>query len=53
MRAPRNAVIRPLSRSGDPFGLYGQAIKRTRWMPWQPEAMKDVKACDKRWGGGK
>ena len=22
--------------------LYGQAIKRTWWMPWQPEAMKDV-----------
>ena len=22
--------------------LYGQATKRTWWMPWQPEAMKDV-----------
>jgi hypothetical protein len=24
------------------LGLYGQAIKRTWWMPWQSEAMKDV-----------
>jgi hypothetical protein len=22
--------------------LYGQVNKRTWWMPWQPEAMKDV-----------
>ena len=22
--------------------LYGQAFKRAWWMPWQPEAMKDV-----------
>ena len=22
--------------------VYGQAIKRIRWMPWQLEAMKDV-----------
>jgi len=22
-------------------------LKRTRWMPRQPEAMKDVVACDK------
>ena len=42
-----------INRACDPFGLYGQAIKRTRWMPRQPEAMKDVIACDKRWGGGK
>ena len=35
------------NRRPDPFGLYGQAIKRIRWMPWQPEAMKDVEACDK------
>ena len=27
--------------------------KRARWMPWQPEAMKDVVACDKSRGGGK
>jgi len=35
------------------LGLYGQAIKRTRWMPRQPEAMKDVEACDKARRGGK
>ncbi len=33
--------------------LYGQATKRTRWMPWQSEAMKDVGACDKVRGAGK
>src|SRR5690606_41589579 len=27
--------------------LYGQVTKRTRRMPWQSEAMKDVVACDK------
>ena len=37
----------------DCFGLYGQVTKRTRWMPWQPEAMKDVVACDKARGAGK
>ena len=37
----------------DCFGLYSQVIKRTRWMPWQPEAMKDVVACDKLRGVGK
>ena len=41
------------NRRPDPFGLYGQAIKRTRWMPRQPEAMKDVEACDKARRGGK
>ena len=41
----RQIVVR--DRRPDPFGLYGQAIKRIRWMPWQPEAMKDVEACDK------
>ena len=35
------------------FVLYGQAIKRIRWMPWQLEAMKDVGACDKLRGVGK
>ena len=30
------------------FGLYDQVTKRTRWMPWQLEAMKDVGACEKR-----
>ena len=34
------------------FVLYGQAIKRIRWMPWQLEAMKDVGACDKARGAG-
>ena len=33
--------------------LYGQVIKRTGWMPWQLEAMKDVGACDKVRGAGK
>ena len=33
--------------------LYGQVIKRTRRMPWQLEAMKDVGACDKARGAGK
>ena len=32
--------------------LYGQVIKRTRWMPRQLEAMKDVGACDKVRGAG-
>ncbi len=40
-------------RRPDPFGLYGQAMKRIRWMPRQPEAMKDVEACDKARRGGK
>ena len=30
--------------------FYGQATKGKRWMPWDFEAMKDVKSCDKqRW----
>jgi hypothetical protein len=33
--------------------LYGQATKRTRWMPRQLEAMKDVGACEKSRGAGK
>ncbi len=32
--------------------VYGQANKRTWWMPRQLEAMKDVVACDKPRGGG-
>ena len=35
------------------LGLYGQAIKRIRWMPWRQQAMKDVVACDKPRGAGK
>ncbi len=44
----RWCVIRP---RGD-LGLYGQATKRIRWMPWQSEAMKDVAACEKCRGAG-
>ena len=39
-------------KSRDYLGLYGQVMKRTWWMPWQSEAMKDVTACDKLRGGG-
>ena len=35
------------------LGLYSQATKRIRWMPWESEAMKDVEACDKVRGAGK
>jgi hypothetical protein len=35
------------------LGLYGQANKRTWWMPRRQEAMKDVVACDKPRGAGK
>ena len=34
------------------LGLYGQANKRTRWMPWRSEAKKDVAACEKCRGAG-
>jgi hypothetical protein len=37
----------------DYLGLYGQANKRIRWMPWRQQAMKDVAACDKPRGAGK
>ena len=37
---------------GDDLRLYGQANKRTRWMPWRSEAMKDVAACEKYGGAG-
>ena len=40
----KNALFDQLK---DFFGLYGQVTKRTRWMPWQSEAMKDVVICDK------
>ena len=33
--------------------LYGQAFKRAWWMPWQPEAMKDVVGYDKPRGAAK
>ena len=34
-------------RGLDILGLYSQVTKRTRWMPWQSEAKKDVVICDK------
>ncbi len=37
----------------DVLGLYGQVNKRTWWMPWRQQAMKDVAACDKPRGAGK
>ena len=33
--------------------LYGQVNKRAWWMPWQPEAKKDVVDCDKSRGAVK
>ena len=42
--APRRANV---------LGLYGQVNKRTWWMPWRQQAMKDVVACDKPRGAGK
>ena len=33
--------------------LYGQVNKRTWWMPWQPEAKKDVVDCEKHRGAVK
>ncbi len=41
-------IVRP----GGDFGLYDQANKRLRWMPWRSEAKKDVAACEKRGGAG-
>ena len=35
------------------LGLEGQVNKRIRWMPWRPQAMKDVAACEKLRGAGK
>jgi hypothetical protein len=35
------------------LGLYGQVNKRTWWMPWQPEAKKDVVDCEKSRGAVK
>ena len=37
----------------DVLGLYGQANKRIRWMPWRQEAMKDVVSCEKLRGAAK
>ena len=41
-----------LPYTGGILRLYGQANKRTRWMPWRSEAMKDVAACEKARGVG-
>ena len=35
------------------LGLYGQVNKRTWWMPWRQQAMKDVVICDKPRGADK
>ena len=40
------------SRTGC-LGLYGQVNKRTWWMPWRQQAMKDVVICDKPRGADK
>ena len=29
------------------LGVFGQATKGVRWMPWRQESMKDVASCDK------
>ena len=42
-----------VSQQVENLRLYGQAIKRTWWMPWQLEAMKDVVDCDKSRGAVK
>ncbi len=47
-----SAIEKFVSRIIQLLELYGQATKRIRWMPWQLEAMKDVGACEKLWGGG-
>jgi hypothetical protein len=55
LRSSSNGHKRPADRhaSADDLGLYSQATKRIRWMPWQSEAMKDVVACEKLRGVGK
>ena len=51
---PVRGVKRPWSvKAVENLRLYGQAIKRTWWMPWQLEAMKDVVDCDKLRGAVK
>ena len=37
-----DAAQRKLRGIDESLRLYGQVNKRTWWMPWQPEAMKDV-----------
>ena len=52
---PRNqaCLVMGVTSRSVVLGLYSQATKRIRWMPWQSEAMKDVEACDKVRGAGK
>ncbi len=45
------AIVKKLEL--DCLRLYGQVIKRIRWMPRRQEAMKDVVACEKLRGVGK
>ena len=40
-------VLIGVTNRSDHLGLYGQVTKRTWWMPWQLEAMKDVVVCEK------
>ena len=54
-KMPRNqaCLVMGVTSRSVVLGLYSQATKRIRWMPWQSEAMKDVEACDKVRGAGK
>ena len=54
-KMPRNqaCLVMSVTSRSVVLGLYSQATKRIRWMPWQSEAMKDVEACDKVRGAGK
>jgi hypothetical protein len=51
----KTSIFEPEYNGGKRFPLFadffGQANKGTRWMPWCPEAMKDVVSCDKLRGG--
>ena len=49
------ALRRGEKRRANPheLGLAGQVTKRMRWMPWRPQATKDVAACEKLRGAGK
>ena len=46
----KKVVVMTLNES---LRLYGQAFKRAWWMPWQPEAMKDVVGYEKPRGAVK
>jgi hypothetical protein len=51
--AQRSVEAAEAEREPEGLGLEGQANKRIRWMPWRPQAMKDVAACEKLRGAGK